>query len=153
MRNNKNSIAENVILLLVAIGVFAIIGGFAGWWSGSDDEEYYDYDYSPSSSYSSHSSSSYNSSGSSGSSSYTPKSYSSGKYNSSSSSVQILRTVVRTAIAIPVAALHIQEALQAAAPVQRNIIMIHMMMVMMMSIWMETMMMIDTTAMMIMLPV
>ena len=60
---------------------------------------------------------------------------------------------VRTAIAIPVAALHIQEALQAAAPVQRNIIMIHMMMVMMMSIWMETMMMTDTTAMMIMLPV
>ena len=43
------SIAENVILFLVAIGVFAIIGGFAGWWSGSDDEEYYDYDYSPSS--------------------------------------------------------------------------------------------------------
>ena len=38
-------------------------------------------------------------------------------------------------------------------PVQRNIIMIHMMMVMMMSIWMETMMMTDTTAMMIMLPV
>ncbi len=67
--------------------------------------------------------------------------------------VQILRTVVRTAIAIPVATLHIQEALQAAAPVQRNIIMIHMMMVMMMSIWMETMMMTDTTAMMIMLPV
>ena len=66
--------------------------------------------------------------------------------------VQILRTVVRTAIAIPVATLHIQEALQAAAPVQRNIIMIHMMMVMMMSIWMETMMMTDTTAMMIMLP-
>lgn len=63
--------------------------------------------------------------------------------------VQILRTVVRTAIAIPVATLHIQEALQAAAPVQRNIIMIHMMM----SIWMETMMMTDTTAMMIMLPV
>lgn len=67
--------------------------------------------------------------------------------------VQILRVAVRTAIAIPVAALHIQEALQAAAPVQRNIIMIHMMMVMMMSIWMETMMMTDTTAMMIMLPV
>ena len=67
--------------------------------------------------------------------------------------VQILRAAVRTAIAIPVAALHIQEALQAAAPVQRNIIMIHMMMVMMMSIWMETMMMTDTTAMMIMLPV
>ena len=66
--------------------------------------------------------------------------------------VQILRAAVRTAIAIPVAALHIQEALQAAA-VQRNIIMIHMMMVMMMSIWMETMMMTDTTAMMIMLPV
>ena len=63
--------------------------------------------------------------------------------------VQILRAAVRTAIAIPVAALHIQEALQAAAPVQRNIIMIHMMM----SIWMETMMMTDTTAMMIMLPV
>ena len=52
MRNNRNSIVENVILFLVAIGVFAIIGGFAGWWSGSDDEEYYDYDYSPSSSYS-----------------------------------------------------------------------------------------------------
>ena len=84
MRNNRNSIVENLILFLVAIGVFAIIGGFAGWWSGSDDEEYYDYDYSPSSSYSSHSSSSYNSSGSPGSSSYTPKSYSSGKYNSSS---------------------------------------------------------------------
>lgn len=67
--------------------------------------------------------------------------------------VQILRAAVRTAIAIPVAALHIQEALQAAAPVQRSIIMIHMMMVMMMSIWMETMMMTDTTAMMIMLPV
>ena len=67
--------------------------------------------------------------------------------------VQILRAAVRTAIAIPVAALHIQEALQVAAPVQRNIIMIHMMMVMMMSIWMETMMMTDTTAMMIMLPV
>lgn len=67
--------------------------------------------------------------------------------------VQILRAAVRTAIAIPVVALHIQEALQAAAPVQRNIIMIHMMMVMMMSIWMETMMMTDTTAMMIMLPV
>ena len=63
--------------------------------------------------------------------------------------VQILRAAVRTAIAIPVAALHIQEVLQAAAPVQRNIIMIHMMM----SIWMETMMMTDTTAMMIMLPV
>ena len=45
------------------------------------------------------------------------------------------------------------QILQAAAPVQRNIIMIHMMMVMMMSIWMETMMMTDTTAMMIMLPV
>ena len=59
MRNNKNSIGENVILFLVAIGVFAIIGGFAGCWSGSDDEEYYDYDYSPSSSYSSDSSSSY----------------------------------------------------------------------------------------------
>ena len=67
--------------------------------------------------------------------------------------VQILRAAVRTAIAIPVAALHIQEALQAAAPVQRNIIMIHTMMVMMMFIWMETMMMTDTTAMMIMLPV
>ena len=67
--------------------------------------------------------------------------------------VQILRAAVRTTIAIPVAALKIQEALQAAAPVQRNIIMIHMMMVMMMSIWMETMMMTDTTAMMIMLPV
>ena len=67
--------------------------------------------------------------------------------------VQILRAAVRTAIAIPVAALHIQEALQVAAPVQRNIIMIHTMMDMMMSIWMETMMMTDTTAMMIMLPV
>ena len=67
--------------------------------------------------------------------------------------VQILRVAVRTAIAIPVAALHIQEVLQAAVPVQRNIIMIHMMMVMTMSIWMETMMMTDTTAMMIMLPV
>ena len=31
MRNNKNSIGENIILLLVAIGVFAIIGGLAGW--------------------------------------------------------------------------------------------------------------------------
>lgn len=67
--------------------------------------------------------------------------------------VQILRAAVRTAIAIPAAALHIQEALQAAAPVQRNIIMIHTMMVMMMSTWMETMMMTDTTAMMIMQPV
>ena len=67
--------------------------------------------------------------------------------------VQILRAAVRTAIAIPVAALHIQEVLQAAAPVQISIIMIHTMMVMMMSIWMETMMMTDTTAMMIMLPV
>lgn len=67
--------------------------------------------------------------------------------------VQILRAAVRTAIAIPVAALHIQEVLQAAAPVQRNIIMIYMTMVMKMSIWMETMMMTDTTAMMIMLPV
>lgn len=67
--------------------------------------------------------------------------------------VQILRAAVRATIAIPVAALHIQEALQAAAPVQRNIIMIHTMMVMMMSIWMKTMMMTDTTAMMIMLPV
>ena len=45
------------------------------------------------------------------------------------------------------------QILQAAAPVQINIIMIHTMMVMMMSIWMETMMMTDTTAMMIMLPV
>ena len=27
MRNNRNSIVENVILFLVAIGVFAIIGG------------------------------------------------------------------------------------------------------------------------------
>ena len=44
MRNNRNSIVENVILFLAAIGVFAIIGGFAGWWSGSDDEEYYDND-------------------------------------------------------------------------------------------------------------
>ena len=67
--------------------------------------------------------------------------------------VQILRAAVRTAIAIPVAALHIQEALQAAAPVRRNIIMIHTMMVMMMSIWMETTMMIDMTVMMIMRPV
>ena len=155
MRNNKNSIAENVILFLVAIGVFAIIGGFAGWWSGSDDEEYYDYDYSPSSSYSSDSSSSYHSSGSDGSSSYTPKAILSENIIVvvHQEAVQILRAAVRTAIAIPVAALHIQEALQAAAPVQRNIIMIHTMMVMMMSIWMETMMMTDTTAMMIMLPV
>ena len=45
------------------------------------------------------------------------------------------------------------QILQAAATVQRNIIMIHTMMVMMMSIWMETMIMTDTTAMMIMLPV
>ena len=67
--------------------------------------------------------------------------------------VAVMEAAVRTAKAITVAALHIQEALQAAAPVQRNIIMIHMMMVMMMSIWMETMMMTDTTAMMIMLPV
>ena len=67
--------------------------------------------------------------------------------------VQIHQAAVQTAIAIQEAALHIQEALQAAAPVQRNIIMIHTMMVMMMSIWMETMMMTDTTAMMIMLPV
>ena len=66
--------------------------------------------------------------------------------------VQILQAAVRTAIAIPVAALHIQEALQVAAPVRRNIIMIHTMMVMMMSTWMETMMMTDMTAMMIMLP-
>lgn len=44
MRNNRNSIVENVILFLVAIGVFAIIGGFAGWWSGSDDV-YMDGDY------------------------------------------------------------------------------------------------------------
>lgn len=41
------------------------------------------------------------------------------------------------------------QILQAAATVQRNIIMIHTMM----SIWMETMIMTDTTAMMIMLPV
>ena len=67
--------------------------------------------------------------------------------------VQILQAAVRAAIAIPVAVLHIQEALQAAAPVRRNIIMIHTMMVMMMSTWMETMMMTDMTAMMIMLPV
>ena len=40
MRNNKNSSGENVILFLVAIGVFAIIGGFAGCWSGSDDDDY-----------------------------------------------------------------------------------------------------------------
>ena len=45
------------------------------------------------------------------------------------------------------------QILQAAAPVQRNIIMIHTMMVMMMSTWMETMMMTDTTAMMVMRPV
>lgn len=45
MRNNKNSIGENIILFLVAIGVFAIIGGFAGWWSGSDDDVYMDGDY------------------------------------------------------------------------------------------------------------
>ena len=67
--------------------------------------------------------------------------------------VVVHQEAVRTAIAIPVAALHIQEALQAAAPVQRNIIMIHTMMVMMMSTWMETMMMTDMTAMMIMRPV
>ena len=74
--------------------------------------------------------------------------------------VQILQAAVRAAIAIPAAAiaipaaaLHIQEALQAVAPVQRNIIMIHTMMVMMMSTWMETMMMTDTTVMMIMRPV
>lgn len=67
--------------------------------------------------------------------------------------VQILQAAVRAAIAIPVAVLHIQEALQAAALVQRNIITIHTMMVMMMSTWMETMMMTDTTAMMIMRPV
>ena len=48
--------------------------------------------------------------------------------------VQILQAAARTAIAIPVAALHIQEALQVAAPVQRNIIMIHTMMVMMIMI-------------------
>lgn len=42
--------------------------------------------------------------------------------------VQILRIAVRAAIVIPVAALHIQEALQVAAPVRRNIIMIHTMM-------------------------
>ena len=58
MRNNRNSIVENVILFLVAIGVFAIIGGFTGWWSGSDDEEYYAYDYAQTSSYSSDRSSS-----------------------------------------------------------------------------------------------
>ena len=63
------------------------------------------------------------------------------------------QAAVRAVIAIPVAALHIQEALQAAAPVQKNIIMIHTMMVMMMSTWMGTMMMTDTTAMMIMRPV
>ena len=34
MRNNKNSIVENVILFLVAIGVFAIIGGLAGVFVG-----------------------------------------------------------------------------------------------------------------------
>ena len=67
--------------------------------------------------------------------------------------VQILQAAVRAAIAIPVAVLHIQEVLQAAAPVRRNIITIHTMMVMMMSTWMETMMMTDMTAMMIMLPV
>lgn len=155
MRNNKNSIGENVILFLVAIGVFAIIGGFAGWWSGSDDEEYYDYDYSPSSSYC-HTA--------------VHRIIQAAAQEAAvihqrailpeniivvvhQKAVQILRAAVRTAIAIPVAALHIQEVLQAAAPVQRNIIMIHMMMVMMMSIWMETMMMTDTTAMMIMLPV
>ena len=67
--------------------------------------------------------------------------------------VQILQAAVRAAIAIPVAVLHIQEVLQAAAPVRRNIITIHTMMVMMMSTWMETMMMTDMTAMMIMRPV
>lgn len=96
--------------------------------------KYYDYDYSQSSSYSSDSSSSYHSSGSDGSRSYTPK------------AILPENTIV---------VVH-QEAvqiLQAAATVQRNIIMIHTMMVMMMSIWMETMIMTDTTAMMIMLPV
>lgn len=44
LRNNRNSIVENVILFLVAIGVFAIIGGLAGWWSGYDDV-YMDGDY------------------------------------------------------------------------------------------------------------
>ena len=67
--------------------------------------------------------------------------------------VQILQAAVRAAIAILVAVLHIQEVLQAAAPVRRNIITIHTMMVMMMSTWMETMMMTDMTAMMIMRPV
>lgn len=28
-------------MFLVAIGVFAIIGGFAGCWSGSDDDDDY----------------------------------------------------------------------------------------------------------------
>ena len=90
--------------------------------------KYYDYDYSQSSSYSSDSSSSYHSSGSDGSRSYTPN----------------------TIVVVHQEAVQI---LQAAATVQRNIIMIHTMMVMMMSIWMETMIMTDTTAMMIMLPV
>ena len=67
--------------------------------------------------------------------------------------VQILQAAVRAAIAMPVAVLHSQEVLQAAARVRRNIITIHTMMVMMMSTWMETMMMTDMTAMMIMLPV
>ena len=62
--------------------------------------------------------------------------------------VQILQAAVRAAIAILVAVLHIQEVLQAAAPVRRNIITIHTMMVMMMSTWMETMMMTDMTAIM-----
>ena len=51
---------------------------------------------------------------------------------------------------IQVAVMEAVQILQAAAPVQINIIMIHTMMVMMMSIWMETMMMTDTTAMIMM---
>ena len=91
---------------------------------GSDDEEYYDYDYSPSSSYCHiavhriiqavaqeaaviHQRA------------ILPENIIVVVHQKA---VQILRAAVRTAIAIPVAALHIQEALQAAAPVQRNII-------------------------------
>lgn len=156
MRNNRNSIVENVILFLVAIGVFAIIGGFPQDGGlilmmksimimtihhqvhtrhiavhriiqAAAQEAAVIHQRA-----------------------ILPENIIVVVYQKA---VQILRAAVRTAIAIPVAALHIQEVLQAAAPVQRNIIMIHMMMVMMMSIWMETMMMTDTTAMMIMLPV
>ena len=124
MRNNKNSIGENIILLLVAIGVFAIIGGFAGWWSvlmmksimimtihhqvhtrhiavhriiqAVAQEAAVIHQRA-----------------------ILPENIIVVVHQKA---VQILRAAVRTAIAIPVAALHIQEALQAAAPVQRNII-------------------------------